>query len=137
MYPSEFDYRRGSSVAETLTLLNQNSGAKLLAGGPRLLPGLKLRLCAPGLLIDIRGLDELKGIRVQGNMLAIGALTTHAQIAASADVKTHCPALASACGNVGDPQVRNWGTLGGNLAHADPASDPPTVVLACGGVLHV
>src|SRR5437762_2518526 len=137
MYPSQFEYRRAGSVAEALTLLNQNSGAKILAGGHSLLPAMKLRLSEPGVLIDIGRVTELKGITVKGNSLSIGALTTHAQIASSKDVQTHCPALASACGNVGDPQVRNWGTLGGNLAHADPASDPPTVVLACGGTIRI
>src|SRR5690349_710896 len=137
MYPSQFEYRRAGSVAEAVTLLNQNSGAKILAGGHSLLPAMKLRLSEPGLLIDIGRVAELKGISAKGNILSIGALTTHAQIESSPDDRTHCPALASACGNVGDPQVRNWGTLGGNLAHADPASDPPTVVLACGGMLHI
>jgi carbon-monoxide dehydrogenase medium subunit len=98
---------------------------------------MNLRLAQPGALVDIGRIEELKGIKVSGNTLSIGALTTHAQIAASADVKAHAPALAAACGVVGDPQVRNWGTLGGNLAHADPASDPPTVVLAHGGTIHV
>ncbi len=137
MYPSQFEYHRAGSVAEALKLLNQNSGAKILAGGHSLLPAMRLRLSEPGVLIDIGRVAELKGISVKGNILSIGALSTHAQIASSPDVRTHCPALASACGNVGDPQVRNWGTLGGNLAHADPASDPPTVVLACGGTLHI
>jgi aerobic carbon-monoxide dehydrogenase medium subunit len=137
MYPSQFEYHRAGSVAEALNLLNQNSGAKILAGGHSLLPAMKLRLSEPDVLIDIGRVAELKGINVKGNSLSIGALSTHAQIASSADVRTHCPALASACGNVGDPQVRNWGTLGGNLAHADPASDPPTAVLACGGTLHM
>jgi aerobic carbon-monoxide dehydrogenase medium subunit len=137
MYPSQFEYHRAGSVAEALKLLNQNSGAKILAGGHSLLPAMKLRLSEPGVLIDIGRIAELKGISVKGKTLSIGALATHAQIAASQDVQTHCPALASACGDVGDPQVRNWGTLGGNLAHADPASDPPTAVLACGGTLHI
>jgi carbon-monoxide dehydrogenase medium subunit len=136
MYPSNVEYHRPGSVAEAVQMLT-NTGGKALAGGHSLLPAMKLRLSEPGTVIDIGRLNELRGISVKGNILSIGALTTHAEVAASADVRTHCPALAAACGQVGDPQVRNWGTLGGNLAHADPASDPPTVVLACGGILHV
>lgn len=137
MHPANFNYHRPTSVADAVKLLAGTSGAKALAGGHSLIPALNLRLNQPDALVDIGRLDELKGIRVAGNTLSIGALSTHAQIAASADVKTHAPALASACSIVGDPQVRNWGTLGGNLAHADPASDPPTVVLARGGTIHV
>jgi carbon-monoxide dehydrogenase medium subunit len=113
-----------------------SGNAKALAGGHSLIPAMNLRLSQPGALVDIGRLDELKGIRVSGSMLSIGALSTHAQIAASADVKAHAPALAQAASIVGDPQVRNWGTLGGNIAHADPASDPPTVVLAYGATIH-
>jgi aerobic carbon-monoxide dehydrogenase medium subunit len=137
MRPASFDYHRPATVAEAVSLLSSNGGAKALAGGHSLLPAMNLRLNQPDALVDIGRLDELKGIRVNGDTLVIGALSTHAQIAASADVQAHCPALAAAAGQVGDPQVRNWGTLGGNLAHADPASDPPTVVLASGGVIHM
>ncbi|MBX3066019.1 MAG: xanthine dehydrogenase family protein subunit M [Anaerolineae bacterium] len=137
MYSAPFEYTRANSVAEALSIVSQNENAKLLAGGHSLIPALKLRLSQPALLVDIGGIKELKGISVSGNTLSIGALTTHAEIAASKDVQTHCPALAAACGNVGDPQVRNWGTLGGNLAHADPSSDPPTVMVACGATIHV
>jgi aerobic carbon-monoxide dehydrogenase medium subunit len=138
MYPPEIEYHRASSVAEAISLLNQNDGSKLLAGGHSLIPAMKLRLSQPGLLIDIGHLDELKSIIVTRNSgLKIGALATHAEIAASNDVQAFCPALASATGMVGDQQVRNWGTIGGNLAHADPASDPPTVILACNGTIDV
>ncbi len=137
MRPASFDYQRPASVAEAVKLLASNSEAKALAGGHSLIPALNLRLSQPGMLVDIGRLDELKGISVSGGSLHIGALATHAQIAASADVRTHCPALAQACSIVGDPHVRNWGTIGGNLAHADPASDPPTVVLAAGGTIHM
>ena len=136
MYPAQFDYHRPASVDEAIKLLADNEDAKILAGGHSLLPAMKLRLAAPATLIDVGRLDELKGINANGN-LEIGALATHAQIASSADVKSYCPPLATATGLVGDPQVRNFGTLGGNLAHADPAADPPTVVLACDGVIHV
>jgi len=137
MYPTEIEYHRANSIAEAVALLSQNDNAKLLAGGHSLIPAMKLRLAQPGLLIDISHLQELKTIRYNGSTLSIGALATHAQIAASPDVQTFCPALASATGNVGDQQVRNWGTIGGNLAHADPASDPPTVVLAYDGIIHI
>lgn len=137
MYPTEIEYHRASSIAEAIALLSQNDGAKLLAGGHSLIPAMKLRLAQPGLLIDIGHLSEMQAISASGGKLNIGALATHAQIAASVDVRTHAPALASATGMVGDQQVRNWGTIGGNLAHADPASDPPTVILACDGVINV
>jgi aerobic carbon-monoxide dehydrogenase medium subunit len=137
MYTPSFEYQRAGSVAEALSILSQNENAKLIAGGHSLLPALKLRLSDPALLVDISHIGGLKGITVSGNTLSIGALSTHAEIAASAAVREHCPALASACGNVGDPMVRSWGTLGGNLAHADPASDPPTVMVACGATIHV
>jgi aerobic carbon-monoxide dehydrogenase medium subunit len=121
MRPAKFEYHRPSSVAEAIQLLAANDGAKALAGGHSLIPALNLRLSEPEALVDIGRLQELKGIRITGTNLMIGATNTHAEIAASAEVRTHAPALASACGQVGDPQVRNWGTLGGNLAHADPA----------------
>jgi carbon-monoxide dehydrogenase medium subunit len=136
MWPSNFDYHRASSVEEAIQLLSNNEDAKLLAGGHSLIPAMKLRLAQPTMLVDIGHIDSLKNISANGS-LRIGALATHAQIAASGDVRAYCGALATATGLVGDPQVRNWGTLGGNIAHADPASDPPTVVLACGGTIHL
>jgi carbon-monoxide dehydrogenase medium subunit len=135
MRPANFEYHRAASVADAVKLMA--GGAVALAGGHSLLPAMNLRVNQPDSIVDIGRLDELKGISVKGNSLLIGALTTHAQIASSADVKTHAPALATACSIVGDPQVRNWGTLGGNIAHADPASDPPTVVLASDGIVHI
>jgi carbon-monoxide dehydrogenase medium subunit len=136
MWPSKFDYHRASSVDEAIQLLSNNEDAKLLAGGHSLIPAMKLRLAQPTMLVDIGHIDSLKSISANGS-LRIGALATHAQIASSRDVQAYCGALATATGLVGDPQVRNWGTLGGNIAHADPASDPPTVVLACGGTIHL
>lgn len=111
--------------------------AKPLAGGHSLIPAMNLRLAQPGKLVDIGRLDDLRQIAADGDSLRVGALATHASIASSADVRTHCPALASAASRIGDPQVRNWGTLGGNLAHADPASDPPAVVLASQATIHL
>jgi aerobic carbon-monoxide dehydrogenase medium subunit len=136
MWSSPFDYHRPTTLAEALQLLAANDEAKVLAGGHSLLPAMKLRLAEHSVLIDIGRIDELKGIS-NSSGLKIGALATHAQIAGSASVRSACPALATAAGLVGDQQVRNWGTLGGNLAHADPASDPTTVVLACSGTVNL
>jgi carbon-monoxide dehydrogenase medium subunit len=130
MYPSEFDYYRAGSVAEARDLLQKIPGAKVLAGGHSLIPLLKFRLAAPPALVDIGRIAELKGVSVKGGMVRIGALTTHAELAASAELRDHCPALAEAAQHVGDPAVRNRGTIGGNVAHADPASDLPTVLAA-------
>lgn len=137
MRPAKFEYHRPTSVTEAVQLLSQMNGAKALAGGHSLIPAMNLRLSQPDALVDIGRIGELRGIHTEGGNLSIGALTTHAQIAASSAVQNHCMALALACGNVGDPQVRNWGTLGGNLAHADPASDPPTVAVGCNATLHI
>jgi carbon-monoxide dehydrogenase medium subunit len=134
MYPPKFDYYRASSVAEAISLLKQHSGAKLLAGGHSLIPIMNLRLSDPGTLIDIGRIGELKGISGHNGSVRIGALTTHAMIAASADVPK---VLSEAAGWIGDPQVRNRGTIGGNIAHADPASDLPTVLTALGAAIHV
>jgi carbon-monoxide dehydrogenase medium subunit len=136
MWPSEFDYQRPASLDEALQLLAANEDAKILAGGHSLLPAMKLRLAEHDTLIDIGRLSELKGIS-NGSSLRIGSLTTHAEIAQSQAVRSACAALATATGMVGDQQVRNWGTLGGNIAHADPASDPPPVILACEGTIHI
>jgi carbon-monoxide dehydrogenase medium subunit len=130
MYAPNFDYRRASSIAEAGELLRQHPGAKILAGGHSLLPMLKLRLTAPPMLVDIGRIAEMKGIVNIGASLRIGALTTHAELASSPLVREHVPALAEAAGHVGDPAVRNRGTIGGNVAHADPASDLPTVLTA-------
>jgi carbon-monoxide dehydrogenase medium subunit len=134
MYPPNFDYYRAGSVDEALSLLQQHRGAKVLAGGHSLLPLLKMRLANPGVLVDIGRVDSLKGITTSQGTVRIGPLTTHAMIAASADVPA---ALAEAAGMVGDQQVRNRGTIGGNVSHADPASDLPTVLLALGATFHV
>ena len=132
MYSAEFDYYRAGSVAEASDLLKKYPGAKLLAGGHSLIPLLKLRLASPTALIDIGRIAELKGITVSDGTIRIGPLTTHAELAASPELREHCPALAEAAARVGDPAVRNRGTIGGNVAHADPASDLPTVLAAVG-----
>jgi carbon-monoxide dehydrogenase medium subunit len=137
MRPMKFDYLRPASVNEALSMLATNSGAKVLSGGHSLIPSMNQRLAQPELLIDISRIADLKGVRISGDGISVGAATPHAVVAADTNVRLYARALAQACNIVGDPQVRNWGTLGGNLAHADPASDPPTAVLACGGKLNL
>ena len=137
MYAPDFAYYRARSLAEAGQLLQQHPGAKLLAGGHSLIPLLKLRLATPAALIDIGRLDELKGISVADGRVRIGALTTHAELAASSELAERCPALAEAAGLIGDPAVRNRGTIGGNVAHADPASDLPTVLRALDATIAV
>jgi len=136
MRPAALNYQRSTSLNEALQML-AHPGAKPIAGGHSIIPPMNLRLSEPELLIDIGRLTELKGIRVEGGSLIIGSLSTHADVSRSSEVQAHAPALAKAASVVGDPQVRNWGTLGGNIAHADPASDPPTVLLAYDARIHV
>jgi len=134
MYPAQFDYVAPSTLDEAIKLLAESGGeAKILAGGHSLLPAMKLRLAQPATLIDLRKIPGLNEIRVDGDGLTIGAMVTHAQVARSSEVQRALPALAHACSVVGDLQVRNRGTLGGSLAHADPAGDPPAVFLAAEG----
>jgi carbon-monoxide dehydrogenase medium subunit len=129
--PEEFEYAQPSSLQEALQLLAQHGeNAKLLAGGHSLIPLMKLRLAAPGILVDLGRVRELKGIRLDGARVRIGALTTHAEVAASAVVQQNAPALAQAAREIGDRQVRARGTIGGSLAHNDPAADLPAVMLA-------
>ena len=132
MYPAQFEYRKAGSVAEAVQVLQQDSDAKIIAGGHSLIPLLKLRLARPSQVVDIGGIAGLRGISVSGGVISIGALTTHHEIAASQEVQAACGVLAEAAGGVGDPAVRNRGTIGGNAAHADPASDLPTVLTALG-----
>jgi aerobic carbon-monoxide dehydrogenase medium subunit len=132
MYSPDFNYYRAGSVAEASALLKKNPGAKILAGGHSLIPLLKLRLAAPPALIDIGRIAELKHVVIKDGIVRIGALTTHAELASSKALREQCPALTEAAGLVGDPAVRNRGTIGGNVAHADPASDLPTVLAALG-----
>jgi aerobic carbon-monoxide dehydrogenase medium subunit len=130
MYAPSFDYYRAGSVSEAHALWRQHPGAKVLAGGHSLIPLLKLRLTAPPALIDIGRIPELKGVTASGGTIRIGSLTTHAELASSPALKSGCPILSEAAAQIGDAQVRNCGTIGGNVAHADPASDLPTVLLA-------
>jgi carbon-monoxide dehydrogenase medium subunit len=132
MYSPSFDYHRAATIQEALGLLQKHAGAKLLAGGHSLIPGLKLRISTPSVLIDIGRVAELKGIKESKDSIRIGALTTHAELAGSPVLASKCPMLSEAAGQIGDAQVRNCGTIGGNVAHADPASDLPTVLTALG-----
>jgi carbon-monoxide dehydrogenase medium subunit len=135
MYSANFEYYRANSAAEAVQLLQAHPGAKLLAGGHSLLPQMKLRVAQPPALIDISRIGGLAGIEVHGDHIHIGAGTTHNALATSAVLREHCPVLAEAAGMIGDQQVRNRGTIGGSLAHADPAADLPTVMLALGATL--
>ena len=131
MIPGQFEYARPANVAEALRILKDNEGsAKVLSGGYSLLPLLKLRLAQPELLVDIRDLDGMDGISETDDELRIGARATHAQIVADTRIAGHYPLLHEAASGIGDPQVRNWGTIGGSCAHADPSSDWPAVLLA-------
>ena len=135
MQPANFNYHRASSINEAETLCKENTDASFLAGGHSLIPAMKLRLSEPGSLVDISGIDDLKGITRDGDTIRIGALTTHAEVESSGLVKDACVALAEAAGMIGDPQVRNRGTIGGNIAHADPASDYPGILMALGATI--
>ena len=135
MFAADFEYRKAGSIMEAVQLLADNPGAKLLAGGHSLIPLMRFRLARPEVVIDIGGIANLRGITVSGDTINIGALTTHAEIANSADVQRANGLLAEAAGGIGDPAVRNRGTIGGNLAHADPASDWATVLTALGATV--
>ncbi len=137
MYPAKFDYHRAGSVQEALSLLQDHEDAKILAGGHSLLPAMKLRLAQPAVIIDIGKVDELKGISQNNGSIRIGALTTHDTLANSDILQSGCPVMAEAAGQIGDQQVRNKGTIGGSLVHADPAADWPAAVAAVGGVMHI
>ena len=131
MIPAPFDYEVASSADHAVALLGQHGeDAKLLAGGHSLLPLMKLRMAAPSVLVDIGRLGDLDYVRDGGDHLAVGALTTHDELQHNQLLQRECPILASTAGEIGDPQVRHRGTIGGSVAHADPASDLPTVLLA-------
>lgn len=129
-----FDYKTPSSVADAKAAAA--TGAKLLAGGQSLLAAMKLGLQAPEALASLSGVAGLRGITVSAGVVKIGAMTTHAEVAASADVRKAIPALADLAGHIGDRQVRNRGTLGGSLANADPAACYPAAVLGLGATIH-
>ena len=125
-----FDYVRPASLADAIKALGASEENRPLAGGQTLIPTMKQRLAMPASLIDLAGIAELKGVRRDGNAIVIGAMTTHAEVAGNADVKSAIPALAALAGGIGDPHVRNSGTIGGSIANNDPAADYPAAVLA-------
>ncbi|MEX2228868.1 MAG: FAD binding domain-containing protein, partial [Dehalococcoidia bacterium] len=130
MIATEFEYRRAATIDEAVAMLREADGSgRLLAGGHSLVPLMKFRLSQPEVLIDIARIPGLAGVR-EGNPIAVGATTTHATLAASDVLRRQAPAVSDAAGQVGDPQVRNRGTIGGSLAHADPAADLPAPMLA-------
>ena len=138
MIPTAFEYERATSLDDALAKLAAAGGAgKLIAGGHSLVPLMKLRLSEPAVLIDIAHIPDFAGIRETGGEIEIGAGTTHHDVATSALLRERCPAVAETAALIGDPQVRNRGTLGGSLAHADPAADYPAVMLAVDAGFHV
>ena len=138
MTPYSFNYLRVSSVEEAISQLQQHGDdAKLLAGGHSLIPAMKLRLSAPTALIDLQGIDALKAISDEGNAIRIGALATHNAVATSDLLQANCSVVSEMAAGIGDTQVRNKGTIGGSLAHADPAADYPALMLALGADIHI
>ncbi len=138
MIPTTFEYQRATSLEDAVAKLGASNGSgKLIAGGHSLIPLMKLRLSEPGLLIDISRIPGLSGIREKDGKIEIGASTVHHDIATSGVVRQRCPMLAEAAAEIGDPQVRNRGTIGGSVAHADPAADYPAVVIALDAEIHI
>jgi len=136
--PTSFDYARATSLDDAIAKLGaSDGGAKLLAGGHSLIPLMKLRLSEPTTLIDIARIPSLSGIKEKDGKIEIGAATTHHAVAASTLLRDKCPALAETAETIGDPQVRNRGTMGGSLAHSDPAADYPAVLLALDAEIHI
>lgn len=136
MFPTQFAYHRPTSVQDAVKLLSGDPDAKIVAGGHSLLPAMKLRLASPSALVDIGRIEGLRGIRVNGDV-RIGAMTTYQELIDSGELRDRLPILAETASNVGDPQVQARGTLGGSLAHADPAADLTAVILALGGEVTV
>lgn len=132
----DFQFHRPSTVAQAKQLLQSTEAGKLLGGGQSFLPVLKLDMAQPSDLISLAGVTELRGIRSDGQQVTIGAFTTHAEVAASLDVRAKIPGLAKLADGIGDPQVRNRGTLGGSLAHADPAADYPAAILGLSATIN-
>ena len=137
MIPAPFGYEVAESVDHAIQLLGHDPDVKLLAGGQSLLPAMRLRIARPTKLVDVGRLSDLSYVRDDGDTISVGALTRHVDVASSETLREHCPLLAHAAGQVGDPQVRHRGTIGGSLSHGDPAGDMPTVILALGAELVV
>lgn len=135
MIPAEFEYHKATSIQDAITQLGAHEDSKLLAGGHSLLPMMKLRFAEPPTLIDINGIEELRGIRLEGDTICIGAMTTENELIESDILQQHCPLLVEAARLVADPQVRNRGTIGGDVVHGDPGNDHPAVMLALDATL--
>ncbi|MBI3376727.1 MAG: xanthine dehydrogenase family protein subunit M [Betaproteobacteria bacterium] len=131
-----FKYHRASSANEAASIVARNGEARFLAGGQSLVQMMKLRFVSPSDLVDLGSIKDLAGIKADGSGVTIGAMTRHAEVAGSAEVRKAIPALAALAGTIGDRQVRNMGTLGGAIAHADPAADYPAAVLGLGATIH-
>jgi carbon-monoxide dehydrogenase medium subunit len=135
---TEFEYKRATSLDDAIAQIQGTNGeGKFLAGGHSLVPLMKLRLSEPGVLIDISRIPELRGISERGGQLAIGSGTTHHEVATSGLLAQQCPVVSEAAGEIGDQQVRNRGTLGGSIAHSDPAADMPAVMVALDAEVHL
>ncbi|MGZ4151110.1 MAG: FAD binding domain-containing protein, partial [Actinomycetota bacterium] len=137
MIPAPFEYERAETVDHAIELLTANEDAKILAGGHSLLPLMRLRLARPSMLVDVGRIEDLSFIREDDDVIAVGALTRHHDVANSELIQRHCPIVAYAASQIGDPQVRHVGTIGGSCAHADPASDMPPVLVALDASLTV
>ena len=135
MIPSEFEYHKATSLQDAIAQLGAHEDSNLLPGGHSLLPMMKLRFAEPPHLIDINGIEELRGIRLEGDTICIGAMTTENELIESEILQQHCPLLVEAARLVADPQVRNRGTIGGDVAHGDPGNDHPAVMLALDATL--
>ena len=135
MYSDHFAYFRPRTVAEASALLKKHKGSRVIAGGHSLLPAMKFRLANPKALVDIGGIKGLCGVQTRGKAIWIGATTTHAEVAGSPILRKTCPMLAETAAQIGDVQVRNRGTIGGSVAHADPAADFPTALVALGATI--
>ncbi len=131
----QFEYHKASSVDDALKKLSSADDGKILAGGMTLLPTMKQRLAAPSDLIDLAGVDALKGIKVDGSAVTIGAMTTHWEVHSSAEIQKAIPALSALAGLIGDPMVRHRGTIGGSLANSDPSADYPAAVIGLGATI--
>ncbi len=131
-----FDYHRPATLKDAAALLRKNENARLLSGGQSLIPALKMRLTQTPALIDVNAIDELRGIKLEGALLTVGAGMRHSEVAASKDVLISIPSLARVAAGIGDRQVRNMGTLGGSLANNDPAADYPAALLGLGATVH-
>jgi carbon-monoxide dehydrogenase medium subunit len=129
------NYHRASSVADAAKLLKKTEDGKLVSGGMTLIPAMKTRLAAPSDLVDLRHVAELKGIKVSGKEVTIGAGTTHAEVASNEKLKSVCPAIVHLASHIGDPHVRHMGTIGGSIANNDPAADYPAAMLALGATI--